>query len=924
MTEKKHLIDFETLVYLILTLFIPLFVTKGFTHEPSTGKHLFYVVGFAIIFLSMVLKKKEISIEFGFVHLAFFGIGIAALLSLIVVSIDNPQYFRYSLEIALYIVFLSFTAVYISNKWDTVEKIEIVMLFFVIGAAVVAIDALLNFYLGYDIFLGKVGEPFARASARSTIGNPNFVSDYMGMTIPMIFYFIISRKPLGLLLKKPSGQLILKSVMVTFLVPMVASVFVSQTRTVITAIFFGNLLFLLLYFFLRRGKRPEPLDDNESKRFKRLSLVFLLIALIIIAVLSYMYLTPSPLSGEGRINITARLEYALTSSGSWNERFSAWYNSVFQWLDDSNKLRIPFGSGIGTFQLYHLLYSPQVLEHNPDYMLVWNNFKRTHNDYVQGLGEMGIIGLLFIVLMVGLLVFRYVKNLFRIDNKKDLLLYGSLGAGIFSLAVHSFFEFPLHMQPNLMLAIFLGSVAVGKYFNPDLKKKKASKTLTTVLLFALAASLIFLKTTAFLGEGFFRTGQTNQQYYLAYFNQAQSLNLNALQQAKSEIANSTGNYSYLADVSSYMNVKGTEIRSKYPGANQIELLEQAEKERQNEIRRLTDEVDNRINQYNFYISRSAEYYEQAIADFKLSNRLYPVFGKPLWYIAGLGTKAQRLETARDNSELMKSILTGKDEYSSDIILEFKGDPEIIPVHRTSIRTLPFAEFFEKHASVFDDPELVSDLQLYFITQIQMILDAADYYESSTILFSERQTPRILGRLYTSINSELKKYYNFINSRESVINSAFGESEEFRQIIIDLVYESSNRATYWFDLGIHLLPGTWNRYPDWEDIYIEYLNSIPSILDTVEERKLKILSIAGKHVWACENMGPATPDETLQFAVQWGKSNLSGEELSSFEQNLKDVFERVVNLNRDLIEKSPNLPENTVDQIQSLISLFETL
>ena len=118
MSVKKHVIDFETIVYLFLTLFIPLFVTKGFTHEPSTGKHLFYVIGFTIIFLSVLIRKKEISVEFGDVHLAFFGIGIAALLSLIVVSMDNPQYLRYSLEIALYVVFLSFTAVYISNKWN--------------------------------------------------------------------------------------------------------------------------------------------------------------------------------------------------------------------------------------------------------------------------------------------------------------------------------------------------------------------------------------------------------------------------------------------------------------------------------------------------------------------------------------------------------------------------------------------------------------------------------------------------------------------------------------------------------------------------------------------------------------------------------------------------------------------------------------
>ncbi|AFK06262.1 O-antigen ligase family protein [Mesotoga prima] len=924
MSVKKHVIDFETIVYLFLTLFIPLFVTKGFTHEPSTGKHLFYVIGFTIIFLSVLIRKKEISVEFGDVHLVFFGIGIAALLSLIVVSMDNPQYLRYSLEIALYVVFLSFTAVYISNKWNTIEKLEIVMIFFVIGAAVVAFDALLNFYLGVDIFLGKVGEPFARASARSTIGNPNFVSDYMGMTIPMIFYFLISRKPLGFLLKRHFGQLVFKITLLIFLIPMVSSVFVSQTRTVITAIFVGNLLFLVLYFFLKKRKKKEALEDSESRKLGRVSLVFFVLALIIIAVLSYLYLTPSPLSGDGRINITARLEYAITSSGSWNERFSAWYNSIFQWLESENKLRIPFGSGIGTFQLYHLLYSPDVLQHSPYFMPVWNNFKRTHNDYVQGLGEMGLIGFLFIVLLVGLLVFRYLKNLLKIDNRRDLLLYGSLGAGIFSLAVHSFFEFPLHMQPNLMLAIFLGSVVVGKYFNPDLKNKKISRLPFAVVIMVLAGVLIFLKTSAFIGEGFFRIGQTNQQYYLAYYNQAQSLNIKALEQAKNEINSYAGNYAYLKDVTSYMSAKGSEIRSKYPGASQIDLLELAEKDRQSEVRKLLDEIDNRINQYNFYLARSGEYYEKAIENFKFSNRVYPVFGKPLWYIAGLGTKTQRLETAKDNPELMKSILTGKDEYSSDIIPEFKGNPKIIPVHRTTIRTLPFRDFFEKNISVFDNPEYVSGLQLYFITQIQMILDAADYYESSVILFSERQTPRILGRLYTSINSELKKYYSFISSRETMMTSAFGESGEFRQLLIDLVYESADRAIYWFDLAISLLPGTWNRYPDWEDIYIEYMNSIPSVLDSNEERKLKILEVAEKHVWACENMGPEAPVETLQFAIQWGKSNLSNGELIDFEQSLKKIYEEVVSLNTDLLEKSPNIPQDTAERIRTLISLYEAL
>jgi len=227
MDKTRKAIDFEIIVYLVMTLLIPLFVTKGFTHEPSTAKHLFYVVGFAVIFVASLLKKGKLSIEFGYIHLAFMGIGLSALLSLITVSMDNPQYFGYSLEIALYTVFLSLTAIYISNKFDTITKIEITLFFFIVGAAIVAINALINFYAGYDMILGKVGEPFARASARSTIGNPNFVSDYMGMTIPMIIYFIISRKPLGKVFRSLGGQVFLKTLMVAMLVPMVASVFVA-------------------------------------------------------------------------------------------------------------------------------------------------------------------------------------------------------------------------------------------------------------------------------------------------------------------------------------------------------------------------------------------------------------------------------------------------------------------------------------------------------------------------------------------------------------------------------------------------------------------------------------------------------------------------------------------------------------------------
>ncbi len=106
-----------------------------------------------------------------------------------------------------------------------------------------------------------------------------------------------------------------------------------------------------------------------------------------------------------------------------------------------------------------------------------------------------------------------------------------------------------------------------------------------IALFAIAAVLIFLKTSAFLGEGFFRIGQTNQQYILAYYNQAQNINLSALQQIKNEISTFSGT-TLTARCRELYECEGSEIRSKYPGANQIDLLELAEKERQSEIRKL--------------------------------------------------------------------------------------------------------------------------------------------------------------------------------------------------------------------------------------------------------------------------------------------------------------------------------------------------
>ena len=131
---------------------------------------------------------------------------------------------------------------------------------------------------------------------------------------------------------------------------------------------------------------------------------------------------------------------------------------------------------------------------------------------------------------------------------------------------------------------------------------------------------------------------------------------------------------YLKDVTSYMSAKGSDSFEVSWSEPNRPFLELAEKDRQSEVRKLLDEIDNRINQYNFYLARSGSIMKRPLrisssqTEFIRSSKAIMVHRRARY-------KTLRLETAKDNPELMKSILTGKDEYSSDIIPEFKGNPK---------------------------------------------------------------------------------------------------------------------------------------------------------------------------------------------------------------------------------------------------------
>ena len=106
----------------------------------------------------------------------------------------------------------------------------------------------------------------------------------------------------------------------------------------------------------------------------------------------------------------------------------------------------------------------------------WNGnlrVEQAHNDYLQTLADAGILGFLCIVAFVvllfkkGLEVIRESGNLFRRG-----VAIGAL-AGCFGILVHSFFDFPLRTNANMLFFLLLVVLATKQIEYPKMYRKPA-------------------------------------------------------------------------------------------------------------------------------------------------------------------------------------------------------------------------------------------------------------------------------------------------------------------------------------------------------------------------------------------------------------------------------------------------------------------
>jgi len=320
-----------------------------------------------------------------------------------------------------YVIFTSYIVIYflIINNIDSEKEFNSFIKIFFLISFIVSLYTLIQYY-GFDPYLNDLN------SLTSTIGQKNWISNYLAMILPVVFsYFLIEQTKKN----KIKYFFLLSILYATLMICQSRGIWISISLTVILAIY------IIFKFNLLKAFK-------ENKRW----LVLLLITFMIITVI---YSTDNPLN-KSAITVPQRaLSTFDEQDPSINTRLLIWKTTL-----EMIKDRPILGSGIGTFKMNYLNYQAEFLKNNPYYIQYSGKAGETHNEYLQMWAELGIIGLgifIGIILTFYSLIINYLKK--NKSEKEKIIVFG-LVLGITCFLIHCLFTFPLHV-PTLGSTFFI-------------------------------------------------------------------------------------------------------------------------------------------------------------------------------------------------------------------------------------------------------------------------------------------------------------------------------------------------------------------------------------------------------------------------------------------------------------------------------------
>jgi O-antigen ligase len=359
---KKYLIEenniFNNLVTIFLKLLlitVPLFAYKyvyNFRVNQEAVLKLFAVILFAI-WLVKIIDTEKYSLKKTKLDLPLILFTLVLAISLFISKTKTISFQEF-------IIFFSYILIFflITNNLDRKADFNSFIHLFFIISSLVSIYTIMQYY-GFDPYLSDLH------SLTSTIGQKNWISNYLAMIFPVAFsYFLLEQSKKNKIL-----YFVLLAVLYTTLM-------ICQSRGIWISI---SITVILAIYIIFKFKFYEIFKTNKKWLFLLLT-TFLIITII--------YSTDNPLN-KSAITVPQRAISTFDEQDpSINTRLLIWKTN-FEMIKDKPIL----GSGIGTFKMNYLDYQAEFLKKNPGYIKYSGKVGEAHNEYLQIWAELGLIGL---------------------------------------------------------------------------------------------------------------------------------------------------------------------------------------------------------------------------------------------------------------------------------------------------------------------------------------------------------------------------------------------------------------------------------------------------------------------------------------------------------------------------------------------------
>lgn len=134
------------------------------------------------------------------------------------------------------------------------------------------------------------------------------------------------------------------------------------------------------------------------------------------------------------------------------------------------------GQGIGQYKLQFLNYKAifRQTERGKQYTFYMPRAVQAHNEYVQIAAELGILGILAMLTILGVLFWSTLRQAFRVPDPKEKLILLAALAGIVVFLVDAMFSFPLHLPASALNLVFLLGLLQSRRLRPDLSSIQLS------------------------------------------------------------------------------------------------------------------------------------------------------------------------------------------------------------------------------------------------------------------------------------------------------------------------------------------------------------------------------------------------------------------------------------------------------------------